>query len=319
MIELGLNHEQQHQELILTDIKHTLSQNPLRPAYRPDAASPLDGDRAADGMAVVPRRITMDRPRGRRVRLRQRRPAPPRLPRSLPARLAAGDERGVPRIHRRRRLHRPELWLSDGWNVRQRREAGRPRSTGSKSTATWWTMTLGGFRPSDRVGAGLPRELLRGRRLRPLGRRPPADRGRVGDRRAATRNRAGNFLESGHFHPRAADGGTELAQCFGDVWEWTQSPYTPYPGLRPAAGALGEYNAKFMCNQLVLRGGSCATPASHIRSNLPKFLPPRGSLAVHRNPTGERRMTPSTTTICRHERDDLVADSIDSATTCSTA
>ena len=86
--------------------------------------------------------------------------------------------------------------------------------------------------------------------------------------------RTGNFLEDGAFHPRASRGGTGLAQVFGDVWEWTQSPYTAYPGMRPAAGALGEYNAKFMCNQLVLRGGSCATPASHIRATYRNFFPP---------------------------------------------
>ncbi len=84
----------------------------------------------------------------------------------------------------------------------------------------------------------------------------------------------GNFLESGLFHPQAALDGAGIAQCFGDVWEWTGSPYTPYPGSRPTAGALGEYNAKFMCNQLVLRGGSCATPASHIRATYRNFFPP---------------------------------------------
>ena len=85
---------------------------------------------------------------------------------------------------------------------------------------------------------------------------------------------AGNFLEKREFHPVAAASGSKLAQCFGDVWEWTQSPYTPYPGLRPASGALGEYNAKFMCNQLVLRGGSCVTPVSHIRATYRNFFPP---------------------------------------------
>jgi len=84
----------------------------------------------------------------------------------------------------------------------------------------------------------------------------------------------GNFLETGNFHPRTLIAGTEFAQFFGDVWEWTQSPYGSYPGSRPAAGALGEYNAKFMCNQLVLRGGSCATPASHIRPSYRNFFPP---------------------------------------------
>jgi formylglycine-generating enzyme required for sulfatase activity len=91
---------------------------------------------------------------------------------------------------------------------------------------------------------------------------------------AATQPPRGNFLESGHLQPLPAGHGLEPAQYFGDLWEWTQSPYTPYPGMRPAAGALGEYNAKFMCNQLVLRGGSCATPASHIRPTYRNFFPP---------------------------------------------
>jgi ergothioneine biosynthesis protein EgtB len=91
---------------------------------------------------------------------------------------------------------------------------------------------------------------------------------------ASAQEPEGNLLESGSLHPRVATPGTGLAQCFGDVWEWTQSPYTPYPGFRPTAGALGEYNAKFMCNQLVLRGGSCATPESHIRATYRNFFPP---------------------------------------------
>ena len=127
----------------------------------------------------------------------------------------------------------------------------------------------------------------------------------MGDRPRATRSRDGNFLESGHFHPRAGRDGTGLAQCFGDVWEWTQSPYTPYPGIAAGRGALGEYNAKFMCNQLVLRGGSCATPASHIRATYRNFFPPR---LAGSSPGSDWRKTHDdqpTTTIDRPRRDDL--------------
>jgi formylglycine-generating enzyme required for sulfatase activity len=84
----------------------------------------------------------------------------------------------------------------------------------------------------------------------------------------------GNFMESDSLHPQVADGAAGLAQMFGDVWEWTGSAYLPYPGFRPAAGAVGEYNGKFMCNQMVLRGGSCATPQSHIRRTYRNFFPP---------------------------------------------
>jgi ergothioneine biosynthesis protein EgtB len=272
VIELGLNHEQQHQELILTDVKHAMAQNPLRPAYRAGAAPAPDGAAAPMPWRPFPgglHRVGHDGPGfcfdneipRHRVYLEDfELAARPVTNGEFLAFLADGG------------YSRPELWLSDGWNCAQAQGWEAPLYW-EPLDGGWWTMTLGGFRPvapSEPVchvsyyeadayarwaGARLPGEAewetaVQGQELR------------------------GHFLESGQLHPRPAEDGIGLAQCFGDVWEWTRSPYTPYPGMQPAAGALGEYNAKFMCNQLVLRGGSCATPGSHIRPTYRNFFPP---------------------------------------------
>jgi len=272
VIELGLNHEQQHQELILTDIKHALAQNPMRPAYRDGVAAPsyvmpraLGWSFHSGGLSWVGHdgsgfAFDNEGPRHRTYL----------APYALSSRLVTSGE--ILAFIDDGGYARPELWLSDGWNVVNDREWKAPLYWENRDDA-WWIMTLGEFRPlceSEPVchisyyeadafarwaGARLPTEA-------------------EWESAASQHEPHGNFLETGHFHPRAAEPGTEFAQFFGDVWEWTQSPYTPYPGSRPAAGALGEYNAKFMCNQLVLRGGSCATPASHIRPTYRNFFPP---------------------------------------------
>ncbi len=271
-IELGLNHEQQHQELILTDIKHALAQNLLRPAYRRDE-SPLADVRSLeigwsffeggldwaghDGQGFA---FDNEGPR-HRVFLEDFR---------IGNRLVTSGEFRA--FIEDGGYSRPELWLSDGWNAVKTHQWEAPLYW-EQGDGRWWLMTLGGLRclteaePVCHVSFYEADAFARWAACR-----LPTEF--EWERVASDRNLVGNFLETETLHPRAADDGTGVAQVFGDTWEWTQSPYTPYPGSKPAAGALGEYNAKFMCNQLVLRGGSCATPASHIRATYRNFFPP---------------------------------------------
>jgi ergothioneine biosynthesis protein EgtB len=272
-IELGLNHEEQHQELIVTDLKHLLAQNPLDPVYRPRPARE-EQPRAAGGFTPArPGGLFEIGASGDRFFFDNESPIhkvycdPFQLGRRL---VTAGEycefiaDGGY---------SRPDLWLSEGWNT-VLAEGLRAPLYWREDEGRWTMMTLAGRRPVDPdepvchvsyyeadafarwAGARLPRE----------------DEWELHARDAPIR---GNFLEDGHFHPapaqRTADG---PAQMFGDVWEWTASAYLPYPGFAPLPGALGEYNGKFMSGQMVLRGGSCATPARHIRPTYRNFFPP---------------------------------------------
>ncbi|GLS04029.1 ergothioneine biosynthesis protein EgtB [Chitiniphilus shinanonensis] len=272
LIELGIHHEQQHQELIVTDLKHHFWSNPLHPAHGPLSEIERVAHCAtgwlpfSGGLVEIGRRgagFAFDNEAPRHCVWLQ-----PFLLAARPvsnAEYLAFIEDGGYR--------RPELWLSDGWDTVQRE--------GWQAPLYWHAdlrhhYTLGGDRalaPAEPVchvsyyeadayarwaGARLPLEAewehaaLSGWPIH-------ADEG--------------NFLESGRLHPGAANE-HGLSQCFGDVWEWTASAYLPYPGFRPAAGTVGEYNGKFMINQMVLRGGSCATPREHIRPSYRNFFPP---------------------------------------------
>ena len=275
-IELGLQHEQQHQELILTDIHHALWSNPLRPTYRPRS-------RPRDGAArTVPALEWTSHPgglveighQGAAFSFDNERPRhrtflePFRLARRA---VTAGE---YLRFVEDGGYRRPELWLSDGWAAVQEHGWTAPQYWDLGSDG-WSEFTLEGAQP---IGLDAPVSHVSYYEAeafaRWAGARLPTEA--EWETVAAGCPIAGNFRESGALGPRRGDehAAGPPAQMFGDVWEWTASAYLPYPRFRPLEGALGEYNGKFMSGQMVLRGGSCFTPRSHIRATYRNFFPP---------------------------------------------
>ncbi|MGD9538004.1 MAG: ergothioneine biosynthesis protein EgtB [Alphaproteobacteria bacterium] len=272
LIELGLNHEQQHQELLLTDIKHGLGCNPLRPAFadaKPHAA-PAQGPLAFIDM---PGGIVRLGHGGEGFAFDNETPRHRVLvePYRLADRLVTNAE--YLEFIEAGGYGKPEFWLSDGWATVQARGWGAPLYWERRDKG-WEEFTLAGMAALDPAAPVCHVSYyeadayarFRGKRLATEAEWEAA---------AASAPIMGNFAESGAFHPRAAAGkATGLRQLYGDVWEWTASAYLAYPGFKPLPGAVGEYNGKFMCNQFVLRGGSCATPADHIRPTYRNFFPP---------------------------------------------
>lgn len=282
VMEIGLHHEQQHQELLLTDIKHLFAQNPLKPAFhtRHEAvfsadAKPLEWVEGPHGVQemgqdVGETRFCYDNETPRHSVFLQ--------PFVLGSRLMTNgeylefvDDGGY---------QKPELWLSDGWDAVQSQGWEAPLYW-EPSGGGWNQFTLSGLKPvieqepvchisyyeADAFARWSKARLPTEAEWEVIAQTVPVQ---------------GNFADSRRFHPAACGGmeqtpGGELNPCqqmLGDVWEWTQSPYTAYPGYTPPVGALGEYNGKFMCNQIVLRGGSCATSRSHIRPTYRNFFKP---------------------------------------------
>jgi ergothioneine biosynthesis protein EgtB len=264
---LGVNHEQQHQELMLTDIKHLFSLNPLLPAYRPGADEPND---TAAPMHFIPfdggiREIGAS---GKHFCFDNELPRHRTLvePYALADRLVTSGE--YLEFIRDGGYRRPEFWLSDGWSTVVREGWTRPIYW-SESLDSEFTMH--GLQPL-RIAAPVCHVSFYevDAFARWAGARLPSEA--EWELAAESLPVIGNLLNSGALHPIAAGVQAGMKQMFGDVWEWTASPYSAYPGYQPPPGALGEYNGKFMCNQLVLRGGSCATPADHVRASYRNFF-----------------------------------------------
>ncbi len=273
LVELGLNHEEQHQELILMDIKHAFSLNPVQPAYaapRPfelRTAPPLSFVAIEGGLAAIGHDghgFAFDN-EGPRHKVWV-------APFRLASRLVTAEE--YLGFIGDGGYCRPEFWLSDGWATVQREGWTAPLYWRCDDGA-WSVFTLSGRRSLDGAEPVCHVSYYEADAYaRWAGRRLPTEaEWEVAAASSAVRL-TGNLLDRGLYHPAAAgagDGG--LAQMIGDAWEWTQSPYVGYPGYRPSAGAIGEYNGKFMVNQMVLRGGAAVTPAGHVRISYRNFFP----------------------------------------------
>src|SRR5262245_28468071 len=279
VFQIGLNHEQQHQELILTDVKHLFSCNPLLPAYR--SALPERPRRAGPTGPDGPRWHSHDEGvrwighEGEGFSFDNERPRHRTFVHAFEIASRPVTNAEYREFIEDRGYERPELWLSDGWTT-VRAAGWRAPFTWTERDGAWSQFTLAGSRapgPDEPVCHVSYYEADDCARW--AGRRLPteAEWEIAAEEAVADGAPEGNFLDSELWHPARADSpGGE--QWLGSVWAWTQSPYVPYPGYRTPPGALGEYNGKFMCNQIVLRGGSCATPRSHIRTTYRNFFPP---------------------------------------------
>jgi ergothioneine biosynthesis protein EgtB len=274
LIELGCNHEQQHQELLLTDILHLFAQNPQRPAYKdpgpiavgktdsaPPAYRKFDGGVVEVGHDGQGFGFDCEGPR-HRVLLE---------PYELANRLVTNAEWMAFIADGGYRT--PLLWLSAGWATVQSEGWAAP-SYWEERDDGYWSMTLRGAQPVDPDAPVAHVSYYEADAFATWAqRRLPTEF--EWEHAALGEPLRGNFVDSGRLRPAAARAGQPgLRQIYGDVWEWTRSAFAPYPRFKPAEGAVGEYNGKFMSGQFILRGGSCATPLDHMRPSYRNFFPP---------------------------------------------
>ncbi|MEZ5558573.1 MAG: ergothioneine biosynthesis protein EgtB [Pseudomonadales bacterium] len=277
-VELGLQHEQQHQELILTDVKFAFGHNPLYPAYRdrgpaPPTTAPPAGDlgfvryaggRVAVGADPAAGGFCFDNEAPRHEVLL--------APFALGDRLVSNAE--FQEFVADGGYQQPALWLSEAWTRLGAGTLAQAPLYWRCRDGAWYEYRLDGLQPLD-PGAPVSHVSFfeADAYARWRGCRLPTEQ--EWEHAASATTVTGNFADAGVLHPLAAVAtGPAPRQLFGDLWEWTASPYVAYPGYRPLPGALGEYNGKFMSSQMVLRGGSCATPAGHVRASYRNFFYP---------------------------------------------
>ncbi len=272
VIEIGNHHEQQHQELMITDLKYMFAQNPLYPKYKeldrpegeqPDAMSWVSFDEGIYEIGNNGGEFTYDNEHPRHRKFLE--------PFVMADRLITNGE--FMEFMEDGGYQRSPLWLDDGWATVNKNNWDSPLYW-CKRDDGWYHYTLGGLR---KVNPHEPVTHVSYYEADAFARWADARLPREAEWEVAAGDKPyeGNFVEEGHFHPRPLQKNSdELKQMYGDVWEWTMSSYEPYPGYQPLPGALGEYNGKFMCSQYVLRGGSCATSKRHIRKTYRNFFYP---------------------------------------------
>jgi dimethylhistidine N-methyltransferase len=277
LLDLGLAHEEQHQELILMDILHLFAQSPLQPAYAPPRHAPsgqppeplrfvgFEGGLVEIGHDGAGFAFDNEGPR-HKVWLQ---------PFELAERLVTNAEWLA--FMADGGYRRPELWLSEGW-ARAQAEGWRAplywQEGASEPDGSWSSMTLHGLRPIDPAAPVAHVSFYEAEAYGAwAGARLPTEA--EWEHAAQDLSVAGNFVGAGRLAPAAPPPGAGLRQMFGDLWEWTRSAYAPYPGFKPAGGAVGEYNGKFMAGQFVLRGGAAVTAAGHTRASYRNFFYPQ--------------------------------------------